>query len=182
MKLGYFGLLAALVLVGCAGDKGAAPTSYPAGFRLKSDNFSDGDKIPEANTCDDKGGSPHLAWENPPSGTQSFALIVDDPDAPRGTFTHWVLYNIPASVTYLPPTLPGLAGIVHTGEHGINSAGTQAYVEPCPPSGTHHYYFKLYALDTLLDLASPPNSSELTTAMKGHILGQAVLMGTYQRK
>src|SRR5512143_3710038 len=106
MRLEFIGLLTALVLVGCAGDKGATPTSFPAGFSLSSDDFADGDKIPQANTCDGNSASPHLAWVKPPDGTQSFALIVDDPDAPRGTFTHWVLYNIPPGVTYLPPILP----------------------------------------------------------------------------
>ena len=182
MRMQFIGLLVALALVGCASDKGAAPTSNPSDFHLNSDDFEEGDEIPQVNTCDGKGDSPHLAWENPPRGTQSFALIVDDPDAPMGTFVHWVLYNIPPDVTYLPAVLPGLAGGAHTGEHGVNGAGTQAYIGPCPPSGTHHYYFKLYALDNLLDLGSPPKAGELVAAMQGHVLGQAVLLGTYKRK
>ena len=100
---------------------------------------------------------------------------MDDPDAPGGTFTHWVLYNIPADTTRLPAKSTA-------GEAGTNSAGRQGYMGPCPPSGTHRYFFKLYALDNLLKLGSSPKASGLVSAMQGHILGQAILMGTYQRK
>jgi len=176
-------LLASLILAGCSKGGGeGTPASYPAGFALSSNEFKDGGTIPKNRTCDGVGDSPPLAWENPPDGTQSLALIVRDPDAPGGNFIHWVLFNIPASVSYLPPSLPGMPGIAHTGEHGINSAGTQGYIGPCPPSGTHHYYFTLYALDSELTFDAAPDAAELTVAMGGHILGQAVLMGTYKRK
>lgn len=182
-------LLASVILVACGspsggaeGDEEGAPTSYPSGFSLSSEAFEEGAAIPEANSCDGVSDSPPLAWEEPPGGTLSFALIVRDPDAPSGDFVHWILYNIPPGVTDLPATLPGLGGIAHTGEHGVNSAGTQSYLGPCPPSGTHRYFFTLYALDTDLTLDSAPDAAELAAAMDGHILGQAILMGTYERK
>jgi Raf kinase inhibitor-like YbhB/YbcL family protein len=175
-------LLAGIVLASCSKGGEGTPTSFPKGFALSSDEFKDGGAIPKNRTCDGVSDSPHLAWEKPPDDTASFALIVRDPDAPGGNFIHWILYNIPSGVSYLPPTLPGMPGIAHTGEHGINSVGTQAYIGPCPPSGTHHYYFTLYALDTELTFSAAPDAAELAAAMDGHILGQAVLMGTYEKK
>ena len=178
-----------LLLAACAsssegpgGDGDGAPTSYPKGFSLASEAFEAGGPIPQANTCDGVSDSLPLAWAKPPDGTRSFALTMRDPDAPGGNFVHWVLYNIPPSVSDLPPTLPGLGGIAHTGEHGVNSVGTQSYIGPCPPSGTHHYYFTLYALDTDLTFEAAPDDAELAAAIQGHILGQAILIGTYERK
>jgi hypothetical protein len=160
-----------------------APTAEPAAgdFTLTSERFTEGQPIPEKYTCDDQNVSPALAWTRPPRGTETLALIMDDPDAPVGTWVHWVLYNIPADVTSLPDVLPGQGGIAYVGNHGINTPGNTYYEGPCPPSGTHRYFFKLYALDTALDFASSPDAAELTAAMQGHILAEAQLMGTYAK-
>jgi Raf kinase inhibitor-like YbhB/YbcL family protein len=185
MKTLLASLLVIILLAACSPASGDSddggeglPTSYPRGFSLTSEAFEAGGAIPEANSCDGVSDSPPLAWEKPPDGVLSFALIMRDPDAPGGDFVHWILYNIPPGVSDLPPTLPGLGGIAHTGEHGVNSVGTQSYVGPCPPSGTHRYYFSLYALDTELALDAAPDAAELASAMDGHVLGQAVPMGT----
>jgi Raf kinase inhibitor-like YbhB/YbcL family protein len=154
----------------------------PAGdFTLTSERFVEGQPIPEKYTCTDQNVSPALAWTNPPRGVETFALIMDDPDAPGGTWTHWVLYNIPAATRSLPDVLPGQGGIAYIGSHGMNTAGNTYYEGPCPPLGTHRYFFKLFALDTALDFASSPDAAELTAAMEGHILAETELMGTYAK-
>lgn len=189
MKTLLASLLMIILLAACSSPSGDSddgseglPTSYPRGFSLTSEAFEEGGAIPEANSCDGVSDSPPLAWEEPPDGVLSFALIMRDPDAPGGDFVHWILYNIPPGVSDLPATLPGLGGIAHTGEHGVNSTGTQSYIGPCPPSGTHRYFFTLYALDTELAFDAAPDAAELTSAMEGHVLGQAILMGTYERR
>jgi Raf kinase inhibitor-like YbhB/YbcL family protein len=159
-------------------NKQTTPTAFPADFALTSDAFADGAEIPQGYTCDGSGDSPQLAWDHAPDGTQTLALIVRDPDAPGGNFIHWVLYNLPSDVSSLASSPAGAVGM---GEPGHNSAGKDSYAGPCPPIGTHHYYFTLYALDTQLSFAAPPSAEELTAAMEGHILGQAVLVGTYHR-
>jgi Raf kinase inhibitor-like YbhB/YbcL family protein len=171
-------LLLAIFLGGCAADRQATPTTFPADFTLASDSFTEGGAIPQRYTCDGAGDSPQLAWAGPPDGTQSFALIVRDPDAPGGYFIHWVLYDVPADITALPSSPAGNVGL---GQPGTNGAGRNSYTGPCPPLGTHHYYFTLYALDTDLAFDTTPSADDLTGAMEGHILGQAVLMGTYHR-
>ena len=142
---------------------------------LTSPAFNEGEAIPVQYSCDGENVSPDLDWFGIPEGTVSLAFIMDDPDAPVGTLIHWVLYNIPAD-------MPGLQlGMTGVGVDGTNSWGTTGYGGPCPPGGTHRYYFKLYALDLSLDLEAGVNKEELLTAMDGHILGQAELMGTYTR-
>ncbi len=161
-----------------------APTAeaQPAGdFTLTSERFVEGQPIPEKYTCKGQNVSPALAWTDPPRGTETFALIMDDPDAPGDTWVHWALYNIPAGTTSLPDVLPGQGGIAYIGNHGMNTAGNTYYEGPCPPSGTHRYFFKLFALDTALDFSASPDASELTTAMDGHILAETQLMGTFAR-
>ena len=143
---------------------------------LKSDAFLNGQSIPAKYSCIGKNISPALTWSNPPAGTQSFALIVDDPDAPAGTWVHWVLFNIPSTTTSLEESADMSAVAV-----GKNSSGNMRYDGPCPPSGTHRYYFKLYALDSILDLSSGASKEQLLTAMKGHILAQGELMGTFSK-
>lgn len=134
--------------------------------------------IPPKYTCDGRDVSIPLKWEGAPAGTQSFALIMDDPDAPVGTWDHWILFNIPAKATELPEDIKNLpAG---TGE-GKNSWGKTGYGGPCPPDREHRYFFKLYAVDTLLDLKAGVNKKELENALKGHTLGQAELVGRYDR-
>jgi hypothetical protein len=142
---------------------------------LTSPAFNDGEVIPVQYSCDGENVSPDLDWFGIPEGTVSLAFIMDDPDAPVGTWIHWVLYNIPAD-------MPGLQlGMTGVGVDGTNSWGTTGYGGPCPPGGTHRYFFKLFALDLNLDLAAGADKEELLAAMDGHIVGQAELMGTYTR-
>jgi len=159
----------------------ATPTEVAMSFTLTSTAFSQGGPIPVKFSCDGEDLSPSLAWTDPPAGTQSFALIMDDPDAPGSTWVHWVLYNIPAARRSLPEAVPSDARLADGSLHGKNSWGRSGYGGPCPPSGTHRYFFRLYALDAVLDLPAGASSGELTRLMQGHILGQADWMGTYKR-
>ena len=154
-------------------------------FRLESSAFKEGAVIPVRHTCDGDDLSPPLAWSGAPATTRSFALICDDPDAPRGTWVHWVLYDLPPDATDLPggvATDPELKepkgacqGKSHFGRHG--------YGGPCPPPGTaHRYFFKLYALDRAFNLPAGKKQAEIEAAMEGHVLGEASLMGTCRRK
>ena len=145
-------------------------------IQLTSDAFANGQSIPAKYTCKGKNISPALAWTEPPAGTQSFALILDDPDAPAGTWVHWVLFNIPASTRTLQEDL-SVSGM----SVGKNSWGDMRYGGPCPPSGTHRYFFKLYALDSNLSLSPGATKDQLLQAMDGHILAQAELMGTFSK-
>jgi Raf kinase inhibitor-like YbhB/YbcL family protein len=155
-------------------------TGTPA-FELTT-AFAPEEPIPVKYTCDGEDISPPLAWENAPASTQSFALIADDPDAPRGTWVHWVLYNLPAETRTRSEAIPPDAELSDGSRHGHNSWGRSGYGGPCPPSGTHRYFFKLYALDTTLNLEAGANKEQLLQAMEGHVLSQAELMGTYTRK
>jgi len=152
-------------------------------FTLTSSAFKDQAPIPVRYTCDGDDISPPLAWSGAPPGTVSFALIVDDPDAPRGVFTHWVLFNLPGHVQDLPEALPKTERLAGRGLQGRNDFNRIGYGGPCPPPGhaAHHYRFTLYALDTMLDL--PPGSSKqrVHDAFQGHILDLTQLVGTYQR-
>lgn len=150
-------------------------------FQLASPAFPAGSAIPARFSCDGEDISPELQWSDPPAGTQSFALIMDDPDAPGGVWVHWVLFRIPAAARGLPEALPGDEQLPDGARHGLNDFGGPGYGGPCPPSGTHHYYFKLYALDQSLDLAPQATAADLASAMEGHILAQVELMGTYGR-
>jgi Raf kinase inhibitor-like YbhB/YbcL family protein len=144
---------------------------------LSSPAFRHNGHIPPKFTCDGSDVNPHLAIENVPSGTKSLALIVDDPDAPRGTWVHWVVWNIgPETKDIKEHTVP--VGALQ----GMNDFRKQNYGGPCPPSGTHRYFFKLYALDTMLTLHATTTKADLERAMKGHILGQAEIVGLYARK
>jgi Raf kinase inhibitor-like YbhB/YbcL family protein len=166
-----------------------ATTQQPSGsnamsFKLMSSAFVEGGNIPTRYTCSGEDTSPPLAWSDAPEGTRSFALIVDDPDAPdpaapKMTYVHWVAYNIPAATTKLAEGAGKGAMPTGTGE-GYNDWKKPEYGGPCPPIGRHRYFFKLSALDTTLDL-SRPTKADLEAAMKGHVLGTAQLMGTYQK-
>lgn len=152
---------------------------------LTSPAFEDGGPIPARYTCDDADVSPPLHWSGLPAGTRSLALIVDDPDAPdpaapKMVWVHWVLYNLPADTPGLPEAIDPADLPPGTGQ-GLNDWQRTGYGGPCPPIGRHRYFFKLYALDTLLPDLGTPTKAELRQAMQGHILGEAVLMGTYQR-
>lgn len=151
-------------------------------FEVTSTAFAQGESIPGKYTCDGEDISPPLAWGDPPQDTQSFALIADDPDAPMGTWVHWVLYNLSAEARAMPEAVPPEADLPDGSRHGQNSWGRLDYGGPCPPSGTHRYFFKLYALDTVLDLASGASKEQLLQAMEGHILAQTELMGVYARQ
>lgn len=148
---------------------------------LTSHAFIEGAMIPQRFTCDGENISPPLFWTGVPSGTRSLVLICDDPDAPAGTWDHWVVYNIPPAVTGLQEAVPGKTVLDNGAVQGSNSWGRIGYGGPCPPGGTHRYFFKLFALDTLLDLKSGATTSQLLEAMQGHILAQGQLMGRYQR-
>jgi hypothetical protein len=148
---------------------------------LTSHAFIEGAMIPRRFTCDGENISPPLVWTGVPSGARSLVLICDDPDAPAGTWDHWVVYNIPPAVTGLQEAVPGKTVLDNGAVHGSNSWGRIGYGGPCPPGGTHRYFFKLFALDTLLDLKSGATTSQLLEAMQGHILAQGQLMGRYQR-
>ena len=150
-------------------------------FELKSSAFSNGSAVPSKYTCDGQDVSPPLSWSGAPSGTKSYALISDDPDAPMGTWVHWVVWNIPASAATLNEALDKKPSFADGTKQGITDFKRAGYGGPCPPSGTHRYMFKLYALDTVLDLEQGTTKSKLEAAMKGHVLGQATLMGTYSR-
>jgi Raf kinase inhibitor-like YbhB/YbcL family protein len=157
----------------------------PMTLQLSSQVFSPNNPIPAKYTCDGRDISPPLSWNGVPPGAKSLALITDDPDAPdpkapKRTWVHWVLYNIPADASSLAENagsgdLPG-----HTRE-GINDWGRTGYGGPCPPIGRHRYYFKLYALDAVLPDLGNPGKEKLLQAMQGHVLDQAELIGTYQR-
>lgn len=150
-------------------------------MQLISSAFKNGEPVPTRYTCDGMDVSVPLSWTDPPVGTESFALIMDDPDAPMGTWVHWVLYNIPAGTRELPEGVKPDATLADGSRHGQNSWKRLGYGGPCPPRGTHRYFFKLYALDTVLDLAPGATKETLLKAMAGHILAQVELMGTYRR-
>jgi len=163
----------------------ALPEEVATMFTLTSSAFASGQPIPKKYTCEGDDRSPPLAWAGAPSATKSFALIIDDPDAPdpaapRMRWVHWVVYNIPATATMLGEgsssgALP--AGAVE----GHNDFGRVRYGGPCPPIGRHRYFHKLYALDTSLPAGKPLDKGGLESAMKGHVLAHAELMGTYQK-
>jgi len=149
---------------------------------LKSTVFDQGGMIPAKYSCDGTNVSPPLSWDNAPSGTKSFALICDDPDAPMGTWVHWVYFDIPAATKSLPEHVETSGTPSSGGQQGLNDSRKTGYSGPCPPSGVHRYYFKLYALDTVLNLpAGTTTKDKLLKAMEGHILTQAHLMGKYKR-
>lgn len=152
-------------------------------FVLTSQAFEHEDTIPVTYTCDDEDFSPPLTWSEVPEGTESFALICEDPDAPHGTWSHWVLYNIPGDRDSLPSNLMAGPKLPWGGKHGVNDFGNMEYGGPCPPPGKpHRYFFRLYALDQPLDLEPGASRQEVLDAMAGHMLGQAELMGRYKRE
>ncbi len=159
-------------------QEGDAPQGALA---LSSAALNPGEVIPVRFSCDGEDISPELEWGQAPAGTVSLALIMDDPDAPGGTWVHWVIFNMPPDRTGLPEGIPLEAELADGSRQGANSGRGLGYAGPCPPGETHRYFFKLYALDQMLDLASGVTAAELTAAMDRHILGQAELMGTYTR-
>jgi Raf kinase inhibitor-like YbhB/YbcL family protein len=165
---------------------GFALSPHPSGgadmaITITSSAFAEGGMIPRKHTCDAEDISPNLKWSGVPRETRSLALICDDPDAPVGTWVHWVLFNLPADVTGLADGIPPDAALKNGARHGRNDFRKLGYGGPCPPGGTHRYFFKLYALDTLLNLESGSTKAQLVAAMKGHILAEGQLMGKYKR-
>jgi Raf kinase inhibitor-like YbhB/YbcL family protein len=151
-------------------------------FQLTTAAFSAGGTIPKKFTCDGPDVSPPLHWKEAPVGTHSFALIMDDPDAPVGTWVHWVLYNLPANTTELPEGVEKRDQMANGAMQGRNDFRKVGYGGPCPPAGKpHRYFFKLYALDTKLNLKGGATKPEVERAMKGRILAQTELMGLYGR-
>lgn len=148
-------------------------------IEISSTAFSEGSQIPLKYTCDGMNISPPLAISHIPPGTQSLALIADDPDAPGRTWVHWVLFNLPAATTQLSENIAPVPNLANGARQGINDFGNYGYGGPCPPSGTHRYYFKVYALDISLNLAAGATKDQVKTAMTGHILSQTQLMGLY---
>jgi Raf kinase inhibitor-like YbhB/YbcL family protein len=150
--------------------------------QISSPAFSAGESIPKKFTCDGPDVSPQLKWNDPPAKTQSFALIMDDPDAPVGTWVHWVLYDLPANTRELPEGVAKQEELSGGTRQGRNDFGRIGYGGPCPPPGKpHRYFFKLYALDTKLNLKAGASKADVERAMKGHILAQAELIGKYGR-
>jgi Raf kinase inhibitor-like YbhB/YbcL family protein len=151
-------------------------------MKLTSDAFADGQPIPKKYTCDGADVSPALQWSGAPAGTKSFALICDDPDAPMGTWVHWVLYGLPAATDRLPEKTPADDTLPNGARQGLSDFKRTGYGGPCPPPGKpHHYHFKLYALSIEITLKPRATKQDLLKAMKGHILAEAWLTGVYQR-
>jgi Raf kinase inhibitor-like YbhB/YbcL family protein len=190
------GIICSLALFACAGcgRKDPLPAEDPARqtITLKSAVFADGGMIPKGFTCDGSDRSPPLEWSGVPAKAQSLVLICDDPDAPLGSWSHWVLFNLAPQVTALKEGVPTeetiaagepKAGDVKSPEarQGTNDFGKLGYGGPCPPGGTHRYFFRLYALDTHLDLDSSAKRSQVLKAIEGHILAEGRLMGRYKR-
>jgi Raf kinase inhibitor-like YbhB/YbcL family protein len=178
------------------GERGAidrelsGPASLSVAARtidLRSSAFTEGAAIPAKYTCKGEDLSPPLSWNNVPTGTRSLALLVEDPDAPFGVFTHWALYGIPAESKELPEGILA-EKTVHMGEpkadparQGTNDFKKYGYGGPCPPSGTHHYHFHIYALDRNLDLSPGATRKQLLDAMKGHVMGEGELVGIFAK-
>ncbi|MBC7879547.1 MAG: YbhB/YbcL family Raf kinase inhibitor-like protein [Anaerolineales bacterium] len=160
---------------GCGGNEPTAPLA------LTSPAFANGEAIPVNYSCDGTDATPPLTWTDPPRGTKSFALIMDDPDAGSTPWVHWVIFNIPASARGLDEGLPTDAQLSDESIQGKASPYSTGYHGPCPPAGTHHYVFKLYALDTKLDLDESTSKTALLDAMESHILTTAELIGTFER-
>jgi hypothetical protein len=170
-----FGFVA---MAGCTSDDAPQDIDVAATFTVSSTAFAPSGPIPRKYTCDDANVSPALAFRGMPGGARTLAMIMDDPDAPRGTFVHWVFWNLPSTAINLAEGADvGAMGAVG----GANGADTTTYLGPCPPSGTHRYFFKVYALDGNLDLEAGSNKAELRVAMDGRVLARGELMGTYAR-
>jgi Raf kinase inhibitor-like YbhB/YbcL family protein len=170
-----------------AGLAQAAPKKRK-GMQFASSSFQDGGSIPAKFTCKGDNVSPELKWNKPPAGTKYFAVLCEDPDAPMKTWIHWVIYDIPAKMDRLDNTFQLLEGFPRAEKmtngilQGINDFGRIGWDGPCPPSGIHRYYFKLYALDAPTGLKAGANKEQLLRAIKGHVLSETQIMGTFQIK
>jgi Raf kinase inhibitor-like YbhB/YbcL family protein len=176
----------ALLLIACAGrqqpaaaDKASSPEK--PGLKIVSAAFKDGQAIPRQYTCDGVNVSPPLEWSGMPADAKTVAIVCDDRDAPAGTWVHWVLYNLPADNIGIVESMPAAENLVAGGFQGTNDFQKIGYGGPCPPSGTHRYFFKIYAVDGELPLKAGATKAELEKAMEGHVVGQAQLLGTFGR-
>lgn len=150
-------------------------------IKVTSRAFQEGGMIPRRYTCDGEDVSPPLAWTGVPEGTKTIALIGDDPDAPMGTWVHWVLFNLPANIKELAEAVPADKELLSGAKQGRNDFRRIGYGGPCPPGGTHRYFLRLYALDSVLDLAAGASKADLLKAIQGHVLAEGQLMGKYKR-
>jgi Raf kinase inhibitor-like YbhB/YbcL family protein len=153
-----------------------------ATLSITSTAFREGQRIPARYTCDGENVSPPLNWEGAPDTAKAFALICDDPDAPRGTWVHWLIWNLPATAQGLPQAVPADRELEDGSRQGTTDFGTVGYGGPCPPGGTHRYYFRLYALDAPLELPPGATRPQLDKALEGHVLARGQLMGRYSRQ
>ena len=154
---------------------------YVMNLDIKSTAFGEGDSIPKQYTCDGADISPQLSWSQPPEGTGSMVLICDDPDAPMGTWVHWVLYGLSPDTLEISEGIPDDKEVLGGAKHGVNDFRKYGYGGPCPPGGTHRYFFKLYAVDTEVNLDPGATKDEVLDAIKGHVLAEGQLMGRYSR-
>ena len=150
-------------------------------IEVRSPAFGEGEKIPSDFTCDGAGMSPPIEWSGVPVNTQSLVVIADDPDAPAGDWVHWLVYDLPPSLTQLPAGIPEGEKLSGGGLQGRTDFGTLGYGGPCPPRGTHRYFFRIYALDAMLHLKSGATKKEILKAMRGHVLAEGQLTGKYGR-
>jgi len=150
-------------------------------MQISSTAFKDGKAIPEKYTCDGEDVSPPLEWTSVPEETKTLAIICDDPDAPMGIWVHWVVFNVPGDLVQLPENVPPERELDIGAIHGMNDFKKIGYGGPCPPSGTHRYFFKIYALDADLDLPFGATKGHVMLSMEGHVLDEAHIMGTYRR-
>jgi Raf kinase inhibitor-like YbhB/YbcL family protein len=183
ITIAMLAVLAVLSACQGTGTPEGAPGEPAAKLQVESSAFAAGQEIPARYTCDGDDISPPLSWSPPPSGTGSLALIVDDPVTPTRTYVHWVLFNMPAGARSLPEAVPHGDMVQGLGAQGANFRGQLGYAGPCPPEGdpAHRYAFRLYALDTVLDLEPGIDRQALDRAMAGHILAEGVLEGSYGR-
>ena len=171
-----------LVLPGCESKEAIIIEKDEMTLSLSSPAFEEGDSIPIKYTCEGQDISPPLVWSEPPEGTQSFVLIMDDPDAPGGVFTHWVIFNISPDTGKLTEAVSAQSRLLGVALQGKNDFGRIGYGGPCPPPGRpHRYQFSLYALEQSLDLKAGASRKQVIEAMQGHVLAYGRLTGTYQR-
>ncbi|GIW71395.1 MAG: hypothetical protein KatS3mg102_0937 [Planctomycetota bacterium] len=180
-------MAALLALAGSCGQTSRAQLDQeapPVRFALHSAAFADGERIPQHHTCEGEDLSPPLRWSGVPSGTRSFALVCEDPDAPGGLWVHWVLFDLPADSRELAAGLPKTGVLASGARQGLNDFGRLGYDGPCPPRGhgPHRYVFRLFALEAPAGLRGGATRKELLAAIEGHVLGEARLTGTYERK
>lgn len=165
-----------------ANSRTPSPAQESSMFQLKSNAFKADGNIPSRFTCEGENISPELSWSGAPAGTKTFALVLHDPDAPhKGGYTHWVAFNIPATVNHLAENVPKNSSFPDGGTQGKNDDEKSGYTGPCPPSGSHRYYFHLYAVGGQVDLGANTTKADLEKALHGHILAQTELMGRYKK-